>query len=99
MKAQIAGMLVALAAMAPAHAERNEIRALAEQTGLSERQVRMIVGCRTCYAGYTHTYERSLTKFKKAIGEENYEQLMAGQPVVLENRIEVGARVAKIDKP
>lgn len=99
MKVRIAGMLVALAAMAPAHAERNDVKVLADHAGLSERNVKMILGCRTCYAEYPYTYQRALTKFKRAIGEQNYEQLMAGQPVRLDNGIQVQVRVATIDAP
>lgn len=99
MKAKIAGMVIALAAMAPAHAGSNDIKALADYTGLSERKVQMILGCHTCFAEYAYTYQRSLEKFRKALGEENYELLIAGQPVLLDNGIEVQTRVAAIDTP
>jgi hypothetical protein len=99
MKTKIAGVLIAFAAIAPAHAERNDVKQLAEHAGISERNVKMILGCRTCYAGYTYTYQRALTKLKRAIGEENYQQLVAGEPVRLDNGIQVQARVATIDAP
>lgn len=95
MKAKIAGLVIAIAAMAPAYAASSDITKLAEYTGLSERKVQMILGCHTCYAEYRYTYQRSLNKFKQALGEENFEQLMAGQPVTLGNGVEV--RVASVD--
>ena len=99
MKTKIAGMLIALAAMAPAHAGSNDIQELAAYTGLSERKVQMILGCHSCFAEYVTSYQRSLRKFKQALGDENYERLMAGQPVLLDNGIEVQTRVATVDNP
>lgn len=95
MKAKIAGLVIAIAAMAPAYAGNDDIQKLADYTGLSERKVRMILGCHSCYAEYRYNYQRSLNKFKQALGEANYEQLMAGKPVTLDNGIEV--RVASVD--
>src|SRR5687768_16275396 len=88
MKAKIAGLVIAIAAMAPAYAGNDDIQKLAEYTGLSERKVQMILGCHSCYAEYRYTYQRSLNTFKQAIGEENFEQLMAGKPVKLDNGVE-----------
>lgn len=97
MKTKIAAIVIAISAMAPAYAGGNEITALADYTGLSERKVKMILGCHTCYAEYTYTYQRSLQKFQKALGDENYQRLMSGQPVMLDNGVEVQTRVAMID--
>lgn len=95
MKTKIAGLVIAIAAVAPAYAGSNDIQQLAEYTGLSERKVQMILGCHTCYAEYRYTYDRSLAQFKRALGEENFKDLMAGQPVKLDNGVEV--RVARVD--
>lgn len=95
MKAKIAGLLIAIAAMAPAYAGSSDITKLAEFTGLSERKVQMILGCHTCYAEYRYTYQRSLNQFRQKLGEENFQQLMAGQAVRLDNGEEV--RVASVD--
>jgi hypothetical protein len=95
MKAKIAALVISIAAMAPAYAGSKDIRELAEYTGLTERKVQMILGCHSCYAEYRHNYQRSLKQFKQALGEENFEQLMAGRPVTLDNGIEV--RVASVD--
>ena len=49
MKAKIAGLVIAIAAIAaisPAYAtEYTSVKALSAHTGLTERQVRMVVGC------------------------------------------------------
>ena len=97
MKTKIAGLVIAIAAMAPAYAGSNDIQQLAEYTGLSERKVQMILGCHTCYAEYRYTYDRSLAQFKRALGEKNFEDLMAGQPVKLDNGVEVRVLVAQVD--
>jgi len=99
MKAQIAGMVLALAAMAPAHAERHvDLEQLAAESGLTVRKVQMIVGTRTAFAEYPYTYQRSLEKFQKALGPVRYERLMSGQPITLSNGYEVrDLRVAGVD--
>lgn len=52
----------------------------------------MILGCRTCVAEYPYTYLRSIEKFQKALGPENDSQLVSGQPIELDNGIEVWIR-------
>lgn len=88
-------LVVALATVtAPAWAGDLSIESLANQTGVSERHVRMIVGCRTCFAEYVYTYDRELKRFKAGLGDGNYERLMSGQPVLLRDGTEVKIRVA-----
>jgi len=70
----------------------NPIKELANYTGLSERRVQMLLGCRTCFAEYRYTYQRSAEQFKHALGDERYEQLMAGKPIELDR----GAHTAKV---
>ena len=95
----LAVALTVMASMAPAYAGNpanpvsrgdpvDPIVELANYTGLSERRVQMILGCRTCFAEYVYTYRRSLDKFKRALGNEPYERLMAGQPIDLEGERE-----------
>ena len=95
MNAKIAALVIAIAAMAPAYAGSKDIQELAHYTGLTERKVQMILGCHSCYPEYRYNYQRSLKQFKEALGEENFEELMAGRPVTLDNGIEV--RVASVD--
>ena len=71
-----------------------QIRDLAAATGLSERQVQMVVGARTAYAEYRTSYDRAEARLVKALGEERYRDLMAGREVVLDN----GVRVAFNDR-
>ena len=98
MKAKIAGMVIALAAMAPVQAaENDDVERLAEYSGRTVRKVQMILGARTSFAEYPRTYQRSLEKFRKALGTENYDQLMAGRPIKLDNGIEVQVQVASVE--
>lgn len=88
MKAKIAALVVALAAVAPsawaAEAE-DPVGDLAQITGLSERKVQMIVGNRSSFAEYPYTYQRSLEKFVDAVGEVRYQMLISGHPVELQD--------------
>ncbi|NUO75275.1 MAG: hypothetical protein HOQ32_04600 [Lysobacter sp.] len=78
-------VVVAMAAAAPVYA--NEVvSTLSQETGLSERKVQMIVGNRTAFAEYTRSYDRSLEKFKRALGDERYERLMAGKTIQVGDR-------------
>ncbi len=45
-----------------------QIHDLAAATGLSERQVQMVVGGRTAYAEYRTSYNRVEKRFVKALG-------------------------------
>lgn len=86
-------LTAAAAATSPAYAG-SPITDLADYTGLSERKVRMVLGCRTCVAEYTYTYDRSLAKFKRALGNERYQRVIDGLAIELERRPEV--RVANL---
>lgn len=77
MNIRLALLAATLAAMsAPALAADDPCRQLARETGLSERKVNMILGNRTSFAEYPYTYERSVAKLRKAIGEGRYDQLI-----------------------
>lgn len=95
MKSTIALIVLAMAAATPAHAA-DTVDVLAQETGLTERQVQMIVGNRTPFIEHRYNYSRSLAQFKRALGKERAEQLIAGETVVLERRRE--ARVATLDE-
>ena len=104
MKAKFASLLLALSAAAtPALAgdqagQYTSLKALSEQSGLSVRRVNMVLGTRSSFAEYPYTYDRALKQFKAAIGEENYERLVAGKPIRLDNGLVVRhAMVATID--
>jgi hypothetical protein len=93
MKAKLAVLVLALAAMSPVHAANYvDLEQLASETGLTVRKVQMILGTRTAFAEYPYTYQRSVAKFRRALGDENYHRLLSGQPVKLSNGYEVNAR-------
>lgn len=96
MKARTALLAVVLTAAAPAFAGDSAVSELAKYTGLSERQVLMIVSNKTPYAEYRTSYGHSLAQFKRALGKERAETLIAGGTIVLERRPEV--RVAALDE-
>lgn len=68
---------------------------LADETGLSQQRVRMVVGPRSGYGEYRITYERAQRQFKNALGEERYSDLMAGRKIELYNQ--KAANVAMVD--
>lgn len=85
MNARTALFVVAMAAAAPVYA--NEVvSTLSQETGLSERKVQMIIGNRTAFAEYTRSYDRSLVQFKRELGNERYQRLMAGKPIQIGDR-------------
>lgn len=96
MKSRTALLVLAMATATPAYAAENIVDALADETGLSVRQVQMIVGNRTPFFEYRTSYGRSLAQFKRALGKERAERLIAGETIVLERRQE--ARVATLDE-
>ena len=79
-KTLIAAALLVAAPIAGA----TTVAELARETGLSERNVRMLVGARTPYGEYRSSYEIKLRQFKQALGEENYDRLMKGEAIVLQ---------------
>lgn len=87
MKAKIACIALAMAVVAPTWAaEQDPVSDLSQITGLSERKVQMVLGTRTSFAEYPYTYQRSLEKFVRAVGKENYENLMQGESIALRDR-------------
>lgn len=48
---------------------------LARASGLTERQVRMVLGNPTAYAEYQSSYSQVDRRFRKAIGEQAYRDL------------------------
>ena len=85
MNARTASLMAAVLAVAPlaAHAD-DSVAQLARETGLTERNVRMVLGARTPYAEYRVMYSRVERQFKRAVGEHNYDRLMRGESIVIE---------------
>ena len=57
------------------------VQQLANETGLSPRHVRMVLGSRTDHADYRIVYAKKERQFRQALGEERYQDLLAGLPV------------------
>lgn len=85
-KTKFCALLLACApGLAAAASPAANLRDLAAATGLTERQVQMVVGAHTAYAEYRTSYEWARQRFVKALGRERYEQIMAGREIVLDN--------------
>ena len=68
-------LIAAVLAVTPlAHADES-VANLARETGLTERNVRMLLGARTPYPEYRIVYNRVDRQFKEAIGDTRYERL------------------------
>ncbi|MEO8367421.1 MAG: hypothetical protein ABI538_14595 [Pseudoxanthomonas sp.] len=66
--------------------EQVTVSQLADETGLSPHRVRMVVGPRSGYAEYRITFDRTQRQFRNALGEERYNDLMAGRKIDLYNQ-------------
>jgi hypothetical protein len=94
------GLFALVLGLTPAWAiagEKTELNALAEVSGLTHRQICMLLHARTPYAESRYAYERIRTKFVKAIGEDQYRDMLAGKPVRFERAID-GRAVAIVVK-
>ncbi len=79
-------ILAALIAFTPLAQAGDSVAGLSRESGLSERNVRMLVGARTPYAQYRCGYSRMLRQFKEAVGEENYRRLADGREMLRHDR-------------
>ncbi len=68
---------------APGSAGYITVRQLAKETGLEQRQVRMVLGAHSGHAEYRVSFNRTQQQFRSALGEERYQDLMAGRPIPL----------------
>ena len=78
MYARIALLAAVLAATPLAHAGES-VAALARETGLSERNIRMLVVARTPYPEHRAIFTKVDRQFKEAVGEVRYELLTGRQ--------------------
>jgi hypothetical protein len=65
------------------HSDYVTPRQLARETGLTERQIGMLVGARTAYAEYLASFNRVEKTFREAMGPERYEDFINGRPIPL----------------
>jgi hypothetical protein len=66
-----------------------QIRDLAAATGLNERDVQMVLGAHTAYPQYLTKYDWARRRFVSVLGQDRYEDLMAGREITLDNGIRV----------
>ena len=78
-------LLAAASAQVLAAGPSAQVRNLAVATGLSEREVQMVLGARTAFPEYRTSYDRVEQRFIKALGEQRYDDLMAGRDITLDN--------------
>lgn len=62
-----------------------KISDLAAVTGLTERQVQMVVGAHTAYPEYLTSYDWARRRFIHSLGVQRYSDLMAGREIMLDN--------------
>jgi hypothetical protein len=82
-----------------AFAGEDIIGALADQTGLTERQVKMVVGPRSSHAAYLASYDQVQRQFVKSVGQERYKELLARRDAKAQEPAEAEARIASLDAP
>lgn len=91
----IAGTAVAQQTLQTIHVQAptgtHPIALLSAATGLTERQVQMVLGDRTSYAGYQASYDSADTTFKKALGPEIYQHAKVQHELTVEDVQKLGA--------
>lgn len=68
--------LIALTAATPALAKRNNVDELAAASGLTTREVQMVIGTRTAFAEYRTSFYRARKQLIEAIGPERYQEAL-----------------------
>jgi len=76
MKIRLACLAVALMAVSAPSMAADNCEQLAQETGLTERQVQMILGNRTPFHEYRTSYNSSVRKMQNAIGRARYDQMI-----------------------
>lgn len=74
MSARIALFTAVLAVTPLAHAGET-VAALASETGLTERNIQMLVGARSSFAEYRSSFTRVDRQFRAVVGDVRYERL------------------------
>ncbi|HZV23707.1 MAG TPA: hypothetical protein VFF93_08065 [Luteimonas sp.] len=87
-------LLAVVPGLAAAAPPSTQIRDLSAATGLTERQVQMVVGAHTAYAEYLTSYDWARQRMIKVLGRQRYDDLVAGRAIQLDN----GERVAFNDR-
>lgn len=90
----VAAMIAAASFSTLAHAADTTVRQLADETGLTPRQVQMVLGARTAFPEYRTGYRFVEKQFKDALGAERYTDLMAGRPIMPKRGVAEPAPIA-----
>ena len=83
MKAVLMFLSIMFCCSATAAEPTSVLQALAAESGLSVRDVKMVVGARTGHAEYLASYDQTKRRFVRALGKSRYQALMAGEPIAL----------------
>lgn len=95
----IPAVLAALFAAPVLAADKADIRVLAEHSGLSETQVRMVLRGRTAYHHrFPQHFDRIERQLIDSLDKGDYQRLTSGESIVLRSR-EPAATVATTIKP
>lgn len=95
MKARYFVLALAAAFSANAVAGEDIIGALSQETGLSARQVKMVVGPRSGHAAYLASYDQVQRQFVRTVGWERYEALLTRQEAAPDADADADTRVAQ----
>ena len=87
----ITGLALLLLAGAASAGGPVDVQALADEAGLSTRQVRMVLGARVAFAEYRTSYRDSEQKLRRALGNAEFEA------IAKRYREQGEARVAAVD--
>ena len=74
--AMAVAMLASGAAFAGGGSSSIDIAYLAERSGLSERQVRMVLGAKVPFVEYRTTYPRARAKLRNVVGSAELDELV-----------------------
>lgn len=85
-----------LVVTAPAADDYVTASQLARETGLTPRQVRMVIGPHSGSAEYRLRFDRVQRQFRDALGPERYQDLIAGRPIPLYHQAEGQAPADKV---
>lgn len=72
----ITGLAALLLAGVASAGERIDVQALADQSGLTTRQVRMVLGAHVAFAEYRTSYQPAKYKLRQALGSEEFDALV-----------------------
>ena len=90
----IASIVLACAPGLAAAAGGMQLDAVARATGLTPSEVQMVVGARTPHPEYFTSFERSQRRMVQALGQQRFNDLVAGREIVLDD----GQRVALVQR-